>query len=580
MESQQKNSQSKNLFSDIDYYTFFGVLLVLLGFALPLLFYPDWSAQWVDYFKTILTDQLGVFYLGFGALAVIFVLFIAFSDIGKIKLGKPEEDMEYPTYSWAAMLFCAGIGASILYWGMIEWAFYYQAPPFEIETGTSEAVEWAATYGIFHWGPVAWSIYLVPAIAMSYFYHVRNQPVLKISQCLAPVLGEKRANSYFGKTIDILFVFGMIGGGATTLGLASPLITEGLNKLFGFPVNITTQLIVLLFTTMLFAYSAFQGMKKGIQVLSNINFYLAVIFLFFVLLVGPTIFILDVGFESLGKALTNMARMMTWNEAFSGFPEFGFKKSNFPQNWTIFYWAWWLVFSPTIGIFIAKISRGRTLRQVVVGSLFFGSLGCAAFFIILGNYGLYLQISGQLDVLSLLNNVSPTAAIFGILETLPIAKVSMAVFTVLAIIFTATTFDSISYILASVVQKEVDEEPMRWNRLFWAFALCLLPTALLLAGDLSTLQAAAVISAAPLLLVAVALIVSIIKAIKYDLYFQPDYSPKTIHIDEIPDNAPWEIGETSDAPEGSILHTEGVYEQMRKDQEDEESNKENNDKEK
>lgn len=262
---------------------------------------------------------------------------------------------------------------------------------------------------------------------------------------------------------------------------------------------------------------------------------------------------------------------MTYIEPFKDFENFGFKHTTFPQDWTVFYWAWWLVFAPTIGLFIAKISRGRTIQNMVVGSMFYGSLGCAMFMIILGNYGLYLQLNGTVDVVSILNNESATAAIFAILNSLPMSYAVVAVFTLLAVIFTATTFDSISYILASVVQVEVDDEPHRWNRLFWAFTLCLLPAILMFLGDLATLQTASIIAGAPLIVILSLMMLSVIKAARYDLYYQPDYYLKTIHIEELADSAPWEEGKTSEAPEGSVLALQDEWEQMREDNEEEEN---------
>lgn len=541
-------------------------MFILLGVTLPLIAFPEQGAEWVAQTKNFVTNKLGFAYLAFGIVSVIFVIYIICSDIGNIKLGRPEEDIEYKTSSWAAMMFCGGIGASILYWGILEWAYYYQGPPFNVEPKSPDAVRWASSYGIFHWGPVAWAIYMVPAIGIAYFSHVRNSPVLKVSHSMMPLLGERLARSNLGKLVDVFFVFGMIGGGATTLGLASPMITEGLHTLLGTPNSIHMQLGVLLVTTMIFAYSAYQGMKQGIQKLSNINFYLAIGFVIFVLICGPTVFILNTGIESVGRSITNIVPMMTWTEAFGEFGNHGFKQTNFPKDWTVFYWAWWLVYAPTIGLFIAKISRGRTIRQMTAGSIFFGSLGCAVFFIVLGNYAMYLQLSGSLDVVSILNNQSANAAIFAVLNTLPMAKIVIATFVFLAILFTATTFDSISYILASVVQHEVDDEPHRWNRLFWAFSLCFMPAALMFLGGLSTLQTASIFAGAPLLIIMSLMMASIIKAAKYDLHYQPDYSLRTIHIEELPDNAPWEHGETSEAPEGSVLAQMAIYEEQRQQQ--------------
>ncbi|MCF1440121.1 MAG: BCCT family transporter, partial [Shewanella sp.] len=461
-------------FELIDKPTFFGALALLVSVIVPLALFPAEGADWIAVAKAFMTDKLGFAYLTLGLTAFFFMIYIIFSDIGQIKLGDPDEKPEYATGSWAAMLFCGGIGASILYWGCIEWAYYYMNPPFQLEPGSEEAVRWAATYGIFHWGPIAWSIYLIPALPIAYFFYVRKQPVLKVSAALMPVIGEARSYGKTGKFIDILFIFGLLGGAATTLGLAAPLINEGISNLFGIPTSTGSQIGVLMLCTALFAYSSYKGMDGGIKLLSNINFWGALALLAFVLVAGPTIFMLETGLDSIGRMLSNFFVMATWAEPFGGMGSF--KDTHFPQDWTIFYWAWWLVFAPSMGLFVARISRGRTIKQMVTGSIFFGSLGCALYFMVLGNYGLSLQLSGQLDVVSILQEQGPTTAIFAMLEQLPFSDAVIVAFTLLCIIFTATTFDSISYILASVVQNNVTEEPLRWNRLFWAFALSIMPS--------------------------------------------------------------------------------------------------------
>ncbi|AJR06568.1 BCCT family transporter [Photobacterium gaetbulicola] len=528
---------SRKHFELIDKPTFFGALGMLISVVVPLLLFPAQGAEWIAIAKTFMTDKLGFLYLALGVGAFFFMIYIVFSDIGQIKLGDPDEQPEFTTASWAAMLFCGGIGASILYWGTIEWAYYYQAPPFQLEPGSEEAVRWAATYGLFHWGPIAWSIYLVPALPIAYFFYVRKQPVLKVSAALMPVIGEARSYGWLGKVIDVLFIFGLLGGGATTLGLAAPLITEGANYLFGVPKDTVTQIIVLMLCTAIFAYSAYAGMEKGIKLLSNINFWGALGLLAFILVAGPTIFMLETGLDSLGRMLSNFFVMATWAEPFGGYGTF--ENTHFPQDWTIFYWAWWLVFAPSMGLFVARISRGRTIKQMVTGSIFFGSMGCFLFFMILGNYGLSLQLSGALDVVGILNSEGATKAIFSILEQLPFSTLVIAAFTLLCLIFTATTFDSISYILASVVQNNVTEDPMRWNRLFWAFALSFMPSVLLFMGGLSTLQTAAIVGGLPLLVIAVMLMMSAVKAATLDLTHQEGYEDPVINIEELPDVDPW-----------------------------------------
>ncbi|MGR5253031.1 BCCT family transporter [Vibrio astriarenae] len=524
-------------FSLIDKPTFFGALFLLLSVVFPLVLFPTQGADWIAIAKSFMTDKLGVAYLALGIAAVCFMIYTVFSDLGQIKLGDVDEQPEFNNASWAAMLFCGGIGASILYWGCIEWAYYYQSPPFQLEAGSEEAIRWAATYGLFHWGPIAWSIYLIPALPIAYFYYVRKQPVLKISSALMPVLGEERSQGGLGKFIDVLFIFGMLGGAATTLGLAAPLINGGLHHLFGIPNNTMTQVAVLLLCTAIFGYSAYAGLEKGIKLLSNINFWGAMSLLVFILVVGPTVFILETGLDSIGRMMSNFFVMATWAEPFGGYGEFA--DTHFPQDWTIFYWAWWLVFAPCMGLFVARISRGRTIKQMVVGSIFYGSLGCFLFFIVLGNYGLSLQLTGELDVISILNESGAPAAIFATLDSLPLAPVVISVFTLLCIIFTATSFDSISYILASVVQNDVTEEPMRWNRLFWAFTLSFLPTVLMFMGGLSTLQTAAIVGGLPLLVISVMLMVSFVRAASLDIRHQAEYEEPTINIEELPEMDPW-----------------------------------------
>lgn len=249
-------------FKLIDKPTFFGAIALLLAVIIPLIVFPEQGAHLIAQAKLIMTDKFGFLYLALGLAALFFMVFIIFSDIGQIKLGDPDEAPEFKTSSWAAMLFCGGIGASILYWGCIEWAYYYQSPPFQLEPGSEEAIRWAATYGIFHWGPIAWAIYLIPALPIAYFFYVRKQPALKVSSALIPVIGEKHTFGAVGKLIDVLFIFGLLGGAATTLGLAAPLISEGLSVLFGLPQNTYTQIAVLAVCTAILLTRHSQAWKR------------------------------------------------------------------------------------------------------------------------------------------------------------------------------------------------------------------------------------------------------------------------------------------------------------------------------
>ena len=523
--------------SRIEWPTFIGAFVLLLAVSLPLILYPEAGGVAVAAAKDFVVTHLGVFYLALGVAAMLFMGFVALTDVGQIKLGAPDEDFEFSTLSWGAMLFCGGIGASILYWSAIEWMYYIQQPPFGIEPMSEAAADWAATYGIFHWGITTWCIYFIPSLPMAYFLHVRNRPIIKVSQALMPVIGARAAGNWIGRGLDILFIFGLLAGTGTTLGLAAPLINQGLNDMFGVPLGLGPKLLVLGVCTVIFAWSAYSGLKKGIKVLSDMNFYLAVFLLAFVLVAGPTLFMLSTGLEAVGRAVSNLISMATYTQALGDMP--GANGNDFPQDWTIFYWAWWLVFSPTMGFFVARISRGRTIRQMIVGGVGFGSAGCAAFFITLGNLGLYHQLMGDMDFVALINDAGPTAAMFAVLHTLPLEWLAVGVFTLLALLFTATSFDSTSYILAAAVETEIDGEPMRANRLFWALALSILPAALMVVGGLDTLQTASVVGGVPMLPIAFLLMVSFWRAARYDLRYQPDYSVPTIQIDDFPRHDPW-----------------------------------------
>ncbi|HLR60945.1 MAG TPA: BCCT family transporter [Lentibacillus sp.] len=513
----------------IDWPTFIAAIILLLAVSIPLAVFPETGKVIVNLANDFMTENFGVIYLIFGLTTFAFLLFVAFSKNGHIKLGDQNEDKEFGTFSWAAMLFAAGIGSSILYWGMIEWAFYYEGPPFGIESGSQKAIEWAPAYGIFHWGPIAWAIYTLPALPIAYFYYVRKKPVLKISEAVRPVLG-KAVDTPLGNTIDVLFMFGLMGGAGTTLALGTPMIAQGVNNITGLPANLATKTIIMLVCTTIFAISAYSGLRRGIKILSDINLWLAIFVLAFIFIMGPTLFISETTFTSLGLILNNFFKMATWLEPLANVE--GFSETGFPETWTVFYWAWWVVYAPFVGLFVARISRGRTIQEMIVGTILYGTIGSVLFFGIMGNYGLHLQLSGAFDVIGYMNETSPQAAIIAILDQLPMAGIMVTLFTILAIVFLATTFDSSSYILAAVVQRKVQKEPLRWNRLFWAFTLCLMPLVLMYVGDLQTLQTASIVAGFPVLFIMGLLAWSFMRASNEDIRATKDYQPPTIHIDQ------------------------------------------------
>jgi len=501
----------------MDWPTFIGTVIVLLAAVIPMMVFPSASEKVITDINSAISNSIGSVYLFIGLAVLSFVLYIAFGRYGNVTLGKASDKPEFNNFSWAAMLFCAGIGSDILYWGVIEWAFYYQVPPNGTKGMTDEALTYATQYGMFHWGPIAWAIYVLPALPIGYLVFVKKQPVYKISQACRPVL-KGQTDKFLGKLVDILFIFGLLGGAATSLALGVPLISSGIERLTGIDGdNMVIRSIILFTITVIFAISSYTGLKKGIQKLSDINVWLSFLLLAFVFIVGPTIFIMETTLTGFGNMMRDFFHMATWMEPFGGIRNR--KETNFPQDWTIFYWSWWLVYAPFIGLFIARISKGRRLKEVILGTIAYGTLGCVLFFGIFGNYAVYLQISGQFNVVDFLNKHSTEATIIEVMHQLPMGSLIIVLFLISAFLFLATTFDSGSYILAAASQKKVIGEPLKANRLFWAFALCLLPFSLMLVGGeraLEVLKTASLLASVPLLFIFTFMMISFIITLNKD----------------------------------------------------------------
>ena len=491
----------------IDWFIFFGGTLLLLAVVVPIIVAPEWSLGVVNASFEFLTQQFGVYYIIAACTVLVFLLWIGISDSGAIVLGPDGVAPSHSRFSWAAMLFCTGIGSALIYWSATEWAFYYSAPPFGVEPRSDEAMLWASSYGLFHWGPVGWALYCLPAVAFCCSYHIRQIPVLRLSAACSSVL-KSQTDRWPGRIIDLLFIVGLLGTAATGLGFGTSLVSSAVTRLTGLPDAFEMRLVIVILATTLIAYSVYRGLDKGIKTLSVINATLALVLVAYVLLVGPTRFILEMGVTSIGHVLQNFIKMITWTDPAN--------KAEFVENWTIFYYAWWIALGPFVGMFVAKISRGRTIREVIFGMLGWGSMGCALFFIILGNYALDLELRGIYPVAQQAVDVSPSAAIAAIIELLPFGSFLLGFTAVIGLIFTATTYDSASYTLSAGATRYLkpDQHPVRAHRVYWAVALGFLPSVLLYLDKLRALQTASVVASVPLLLVYIILAWSIVKTLK------------------------------------------------------------------
>jgi BCCT family betaine/carnitine transporter len=483
----------------IDRWTFAATAGTIALFCLPLLVAPEASARLIQQAYDTLTAQFGVFYLWYGVGALVFLLYLAFGRYGRVRLGPAGSRPVFHTLSWVAMLFSTGIGAGLLYWAVIEWGYYYDAPPFGVEPRSAQAAEWASSYGLFHWGVLAWAFYCLPTLAIAYAFYVRGVPYLRLSTGCLPFL-PGGVNSRRGRFIDFLFMLNLIGGTGTSLGLSTPMIAASVAEVTGLPHDFLLEVAVVVLCIGIFGTSAWLGLERGIKRLSDLNLLIALVLLFFVLAVGPTLFILKTGTNSIGLVLQNFLRMSTWTDPFTD--------SRFVENWTVFYWAWWVAYGPFVGIFVTRISYGRTLREVIGGMLVFGSLGAALFFIVFGNYALHLELEGLLPVTTVIQESGAETAIAQVFAALPLGPLALSLFFVMAVVFLATTYDSASFTLASVATRRLraGQSPARWHRLFWAGALGILPLTLMFVdGGLKVVLSTTIVVSLPLLLVGVLL---------------------------------------------------------------------------
>ena len=493
----------------LDSLTFATCVALILGACLPLLLFPDSSGKWLITAYNFIAAKLGFVYLAAGLGCILILLWLAFGRYGGIILGDSADEIEFNDSSWAAMLFCAGIGAGLMAWAPIEWGYYLNSPPFGVEAGSTQAAEWASTYGIFHWGITAWCFYCLPTIAIAYPYYVKKTRSLRFSNSCYHMLGG-REDTGTGRLIDGLFMVGLLGGAGSSLGFSTPMIAALVARISGVETSFMLEFAIVLVSICLFSLSVWFGLRKGIKRLSDFNMWLAFLLLGFVLIAGPTTFMLKTSVNSLGLMFDNFVRMNSWTDPFT--------ESRFVEDWTVFYWAWWIAYGPFVGLFVTRISRGRSIRQVIVGMLGYGSIGCALFYMTLGNYGLYLELTGAANVAATLAQDGAPAAIVMILETLPMAGFALAAYALIALVLSATTYDSASYILASSATRNMlaGEDPARWHRLFWALALAVLPLTLMFVGGLKVIQTATLVVSLPLVVVAVMMSVSLLKQLAAD----------------------------------------------------------------
>ncbi len=494
----------------IDWPMFGLTLAVILVACVPIFGLGPAAAGTITAAYDALTRHFGVVYQWYGMGALVFLGWLAASRYGRVRLGGADSVPEFRTPSWLAMMFCSGVGAGLLYWSIIEWGYYIDKPPYGFAARSPEAIEWAASYGIFHWGPTGWAIQCLPALAIGYAYYMRKIPYLRLSTGCSALLPEGVTGAR-GRSLDFLYMLSIIGGAGTSLGLTTPMISAAFADLAGLQRSFALDVAVISVCIAIFGTSAWLGIERGFKRMADATMVLALVLLLFVLVAGPTLFILKMSTNSVGLVLQNFLRMNTWTDPI--------RNAGFVENWTVFYWAWWIAYGPFVGLFVTRISRGRSLREIILGMLCFGTLGAGLFYMVLGNYAMHLDLASLVDVTGLMTRLGEAQAISAVIASLPLGTLALLAFVVVAVVLLATTYDSASYTLASVSTRrlEAGNHPARWNRLFWACALGLVPVTLMFVeGGIKVVLSATIVVSLPLIVVGVLLATSLVRMLRAD----------------------------------------------------------------
>lgn len=487
----------------IDWTTMLIPFAIVVAMMAVFMIVPDGSKSVVDTLRGFFGDTIGIYYPIIAIGCVVCCIYLAVTPkYGDIKLGNVEKPA-YSNFKWGTMIFTSTMAADIMFYSLIEWALYGGEQHVQDLGGTQM---WAPTFTLFHWGPLAWGFYVILAVCFAFMIHVRRRQRQRFSEACRPILGNK-VDGFWGKLIDVVAIFAVVCATGTTFSLATPLLTQAMGSVFGFAVNTTVTIIVLLLICTIYTITVLFGLK-GISNLAGICSYLFFgILFYFLCLGGETGYIIETGFQSFGNLLQNFVGLSTYMDPL--------RSNGFAQNWTVYYWAYWLVWCVATPFFIAIISKGRTIRNTVWGSFAWGLAGTYMSFIILGNYGLAQQMKHGVDVIGFMGGGgSMYDAIFMIFDTLPLHEFALILLVITMVAFYSTTLDGITYVTSSYSYEQIspDEEPAKGVRAFWSIMLILLPIALLFSeNSLYSLQGVTIIAAFPVGILLILIVCSFFK---------------------------------------------------------------------
>ncbi|MBQ4782878.1 BCCT family transporter [Pectobacterium versatile] len=488
------------------FYTSAGLILT---FSLMTMLFNKEANDWITHALSWVSATFGWYYLLAATLYIVFVIFIASSRFGSIKLGPEQSKPEFSLMSWAAMLFAAGIGIDLMFFSVAEPITQYMMPP-EGQGQTIEAARQAMVWTLFHYGLTGWSMYALMGIALGYFSYRYNLP-LTIRSALYPIFG-KRINGPIGHSVDIAAVLGTIFGIATTLGIGVVQLNYGLKVLFQIPENLTVQASLILLSVIMATVSVTSGVNRGIRFLSELNVLLALGLILFLLFWGDTEFLLNALVLNVGDYINRFTGMTLNSFAFD-------RPTEWMNSWTLFFWAWWVAWAPFVGLFLARISRGRTIRQFVVGTLIIPFVFTLLWLSIFGNSALYQVLHGNLDFA---NEVMqhPERGFYSLLAQYPGFSLSASVATITGLLFYVTSADSGSLVLGNFTSRlgDINNDAPNWLRIFWSVAIGLLTLGMLMTNGVSALQNTTVIMGLPFSFVMFFIMAGLYKSLRVEDY--------------------------------------------------------------
>ncbi len=496
-----KNAEDALLKYDIHPWVFFtGAGLIILGVIFTLLA-GELASGMFSSIQAWISNYTGWFFVLVMNAALVFCIGILLSDYGKLRIGGPDAEPEFTSMGWFAMLFSAGMGIGILFYGVAEPMFHYVANPLS-EPGTVESVETAMKLTFLHWGLHPWAIYALVGLGLAFFGFSEGLP-LSIRNIFYPLIGDKIYGG-LGNLIDVLATVSCLYGVATSLGLGVQQVNAGLSHLFGIPQNTTIQVVLIAVITAIATWSVVRGLESGIKFLSQLNIGFAITLLAFVLVLGPTLFILNGFFENTGNYLQDFISISTWNETYTG--------DNWQDGWTIFYWGWWIAWSPFVGMFIARVSYGRTIKEYLLGVLFVPVVVTFFWMTVFGNSAIFIERFGAGGLAKAVQENIPVS-LFVFLENFPLSTITSILAIIVVISFFVTSSDSGSMVI-DIITAGGNPDPPRPQRLFWAITEGVVAAVLLLGGGLVALQTAAIATGLPFAVVILIMCWAVLKGLR------------------------------------------------------------------